>query len=80
MEEWFIPTRMSISNTLIPRRDEWITKIQPALKKPPLHVLVEACEKQISRRELIDLRAGRRKPHPKNQELLVSILKRLRFL
>lgn len=28
------------SNYVDPRRDEWITKIQPALKRPPLQVLV----------------------------------------
>jgi len=63
-----------------PKRTEWITKIQPALKKVPLHVLVKVCEKQISRRELIELRAGRSKPHRKNQRLLESVLKRLEFL
>jgi hypothetical protein len=63
-----------------PKRTEWIAKIQPVLKKPPLHVLVKACEKQISRRELIELRAGRSKPHRKTQELLESILKQLGFI
>ena len=42
-----------------PKRTEWIAKIQPALKKPPLHLLVKVCDKRISRRELIELRAGR---------------------
>ena len=58
-----------------PKRSEWIPKIQPALKKPPLHVLVKACGEKLSRRELIELRAGRSKPHRKTQELLVAILK-----
>jgi len=30
-----------------PKRTEWITKIQPALKKPKLEVLVEACGKRF---------------------------------
>jgi len=52
-----------------PKKTEWITKIQPALKTHRLKVLVEACRGQISRRELIELRAGRSKPHRKNQRL-----------
>jgi hypothetical protein len=60
-----------------PKRDEWRTKIQPTLKKPPLHVLVQACGKRLSRREIIELRAGRSKPHRKTQELLAAILKTL---
>jgi hypothetical protein len=63
-----------------PKRSEWITKIQPALKKPKLKTLVDMCERQISRRELIELRAGRSKPHRKNRELLVSVLKKLGVL
>jgi hypothetical protein len=63
-----------------PKRDEWITKIRPALKEARLKVLVEACEKRVSRRELIELRAGRSRAHRKTQELLRSILKKLAFL
>ena len=63
-----------------PKRTEWITKIQPALKKPKLEVLVEACGKRLCRREIIELRAGRKKPHRGTQQLLESILKRLGFL
>ena len=63
-----------------PKRSEWLTKIQPALKKVKLAVLVKACGKRLSRREIIELRAGRKKPHRKTQELLESILKRLGFL
>jgi hypothetical protein len=80
MEEWFIPTRMSISNTLIPKRNEWIIKIRPALQKPELKMLVAACENKLSRREIIELRAGRSKPHRRTQELLQSILKGLGLL
>ena len=63
-----------------PKRTEWITKIQPALKKPLLSVLVKECGTRLSRREIIELRAGRSKPHRRTQVLLESILKRLGFL
>jgi hypothetical protein len=63
-----------------PNRSEWVTKIQPALKKLPLHVLVKACGERLSRREMIELRAGRSKPHRKTRDLLVSILKALGLL
>ena len=63
-----------------PQRSEWVTKIQPALKKPKLKVLVEACGKELSRREIIELRAGRSKPHRKTLELLKSILDKLDIL
>jgi hypothetical protein len=65
------------TNYVDPKRTEWITKIQPALKKPPLQLLVKMCGKRISRRELIELRAGRSKPHRRTQELLMEILKNL---
>jgi hypothetical protein len=55
-------------------------QIRPALKKPKLWVLVKACGKLLSRRELIELRAGRSNPHQKTQELLQSILKGLGLL
>lgn len=57
-----------------PRRDEWRTKILSALRTIPLTVLEEMSE--LSRRALIDIRAGRSRPHRKNHELLVSIVKR----
>jgi hypothetical protein len=60
-----------------PRRDEWITKILPALKVSPLRVLVKKCQGRLSRRALINLRAGRSRPHRKNQKLLASVLNRL---
>jgi hypothetical protein len=63
-----------------PKRDEWTTKIQPALKKVPLRILVKECGRNLSRRELIELRAGRSRPHRKTQDLLVPILKRLGLL
>jgi hypothetical protein len=61
-----------------PKCDEWKTKIQPALNKVKLGTLIKECRNQLSRRELIELRAGRAsKPHRRNRELLVSILRRL---
>ena len=63
-----------------PRRSEWVTKFQPALKRAKLKALVEACGKKLSRRGIIELRAGRSKPHRKTQELLVGILKRLKLI
>ncbi len=60
-----------------PRRDEWTTRILPALKTVPLKLLVKKCRGRLSRRALIDLRAGKSRPHRKNQELLVAILKNM---
>jgi hypothetical protein len=60
-----------------PRRDEWIVKIQPALKNARLDVLVKACGKKLSRREIIELRAARSKPHRGTEKLLAEILKKL---
>jgi len=60
-----------------PKRDEWTTKIQPALKKAKLRVLVKECGNRLSRRELIELRAGRSRPHRKNRELLTVIVQQL---
>jgi len=63
-----------------PRRTEWIVKIQPALKKAKLKILVKACKDKMSRREIIELRAGRSKPHRKNRELLAAILQKMSFI
>ncbi len=60
---------------LDPKRDEWTLKILPVLKTVPLATLVKMSG--MSRRALLDLRAGRSRPHRQNQELLVQILKRL---
>jgi hypothetical protein len=62
-----------------PRRDEWTTKILPALKRAPLKVLVAKCRGELSRRAIIDLRAGRSRPHKKTRALLISILKELGY-
>ena len=58
-----------------PRRDEWQTKIMSALRKIPLPILVKMSS--LSRRALIDIRAGRSRPHRNNQELLAAIVRKL---
>jgi hypothetical protein len=60
-----------------PKRDDWTQKIRPALKKMPLKLVVQKCRGVLSRRALINLRAGRSKPHRKNQRALVDILNRI---
>jgi hypothetical protein len=59
-----------------PNRTGWMTKIQPALKNAKLKALVKACG---SKREIIELKAGRSKPHRQSHELLASVLERLGF-
>src|SRR5206468_2736635 len=58
-----------------PRRDEWETKVRPALKQVSLSVLQE--KTGLSRRMLIKARTGRTRPHPKNQEMLAEIVRKL---
>ncbi len=58
-----------------PKRDEWETKIRPAMNKVPLSLLVKEIPR--SRRMLMKARAGYTRPHPKNQELIVAALRRL---
>jgi len=60
-----------------PRRDEWQTKTRPALKGICLKLLVKECKAKLSRRALIDLRAGRSKPRRKNQEMLAVVVTKL---
>jgi len=57
------------------RRDEWETKMRPAMKK----VFISDLEKEtgLSHRMLIDARTGRRRPHPPNQKLIVTALRKL---
>jgi hypothetical protein len=57
------------------RRDEWQTKILPALKKASLARLVQLSG--LSRSTLIEIRAGRARPHRKNREMLMSIVRKL---
>ncbi len=56
------------------RRDEWQVKTLPVLKALSLKFLVEQCKGKLSRRALIDLRAGRSRPHPGNQQMLAEIV------
>jgi hypothetical protein len=60
-----------------PKRDEWATKILPALRKARLKLLVERCRGKLSRRAIIDLRAGRSRPHRKTQTFILTVLKKL---
>ncbi|MEP7352783.1 MAG: hypothetical protein ABI824_06085 [Acidobacteriota bacterium] len=57
------------------RRDEWETVIRPALKTFPLPLLAK--ETRLSRRTLIDLRAGRSRPHRKNERIISEVLAEL---
>ena len=63
-----------------PNRDEWSTKLFPALQKPQLNILERECYPHIKRRELSNLRRGPSRPHRKNRNLLVSVLKKLGYL
>jgi hypothetical protein len=58
-----------------PQRDEWQVRHLPLLKRTPLSRLAK--ETGLSRRALMDWRAGRSRPHPKHQELIANILRGL---
>jgi hypothetical protein len=55
-----------------PRRDEWEMKTLPALRKAPLPILEK--KTGMSRRALMNLRAGRSRPHRRNLEMIARIL------
>jgi hypothetical protein len=61
-----------------PRRDYWSTKVVQALRKISLKTWERESGK--SRQILIDARRGRRRPHRRNQELLISVARKLRLL
>jgi len=61
-----------------PRRDEWQTKILPALRKLPVAALMRLTGK--SRSMLTRSLAGRTRPRPRNREILKSILRMLDIL
>jgi len=61
------------------RRDHWSREVVPALRQLPLNVW-ERESGGKSRRILIDARLGRRRPHPRNQELLIAIARRVGLL
>jgi hypothetical protein len=58
-----------------PRRDEWQVTILPVLKNARLADLIT--ETGMSKRALLNLRAGRSRPHAKNLEVLMAALRRL---
>jgi hypothetical protein len=58
-----------------PRRDEWETKVRPALKRVPLPVLHK--KTGLSRRMLIKARTGRARPHLRNRKRLAAIVRKL---
>jgi len=58
-----------------PKRDEWETKIRPAMKQVTLATLTD--KTGFSRRMLMKARGGRTRPHPKSQELIAAALKKL---
>jgi hypothetical protein len=59
-----------------PKRDEWQVWTVPELRKISLPLLVR--QSGLSRRMLIDARAGRSRPHRKNREMLASLVRRMR--
>jgi hypothetical protein len=56
-------------------RDEWTLKILPALRQMPLALLIR--ESGMSKRALLDIRAGRSRPHLSNRTHLLAILRKL---
>ena len=62
------------------RRSAWNTMIAPAVKKASLVVLERMCRGHLSRRALIDIRAGRSTPHVRNQQFLQQVVQRLGLL
>jgi hypothetical protein len=58
-----------------PRRNEWQTKILPALKRLRLSLLMQ--KTGMSWRALLDMRAGRSRPHPKNRQRIAAALRDL---
>lgn len=58
-----------------PRRDEWATKIRPALKDFPPQFLAEQTD--LSLTTVKDAMADRTRPYPKHRERLASLARRL---
>jgi hypothetical protein len=58
-----------------PRRDEWQTKIVPALKKLPVAAIMKLSGK--SRSMLMRALAGRSRPRLRNRKWLAAIVRRL---
>jgi len=60
-----------------PRRSLWNTTVLPAVRKASLATLERMCKRRLSRRALINIRAGRSRPHRRNQEFLASVVTRM---
>lgn len=60
------------------RRDEWQTKILPALRKLSVSILVEMSG--LSGTTIKDTLAERSRPYPKNQQHLAQIVRKLRIV
>ena len=60
------------------RRDEWETKIVPAMNSATLAELQE--QTGLSRRMLIDARTKNRRPHYQNQDKIAAALKKLGWM
>lgn len=58
-----------------PARDEWATVILPAIRKMPLKTLVEITG--MSRRAVMDWRAGRSRPHASSRAILCLITQKV---
>jgi hypothetical protein len=58
------------------RRDEWQTKIMPALRKIPVSVLVKMSG--LSPTTVKDTLADRSRPYPSNRERLAAVVRKLR--
>jgi hypothetical protein len=56
-------------------RDEWQVKVLPRLKRARLAYLI--AETGMSKRALLDLRAGRSRPRATNLEVLIRALRKL---
>jgi hypothetical protein len=54
-----------------PTRDEWVLKILPILRRIPLNKLIQLSG--LSKRALLDIRAGRSRPHAKNRDYVMEI-------
>lgn len=74
----FTPRRAFYTEYPDPRREEWQSKILPALKKFPMAALIRLSG--LSRPTLTRALAGRSRPRPRNRELLKSILRKLDML
>lgn len=61
-----------------PRRDEWETKIRPALNKAEPERIAKITG--LSVRMIIYARTGKRRPQPTNQERIAAVLREMHYL